>query len=101
MTYEEIKELVQRLPITEQVRLVEFLNQAVRERLGQPDASVESADTRSQDDAWQEERARLLSGIPSDSPIHRTFGMLRTAAKAPTDDKIEEEYRNYLMRKYA
>lgn len=98
MTYEEIKAEVERWPVAERLRLVEEISYSVRETL-KPDAADGA------NEAWraefEAERARLLKDIPPESSAHRLLGILRTSEHVPTDEKIREDYTNYLIRKYS
>jgi len=102
MTYEEIKAEARRLPVADQLRLIEEIADSVRGRLFQTSLSGDGAiETAPPHRTWEEERARLLEGVPPDSPIRRTFGMLRTTANVPNDEEVEADYANYLIQKYA
>ncbi|MGI8857875.1 MAG: hypothetical protein ACR2JW_19230 [Thermomicrobiales bacterium] len=98
MTYEEIKAEVERLPVAEQLRLLEEVSRSVRETL-EPDAVRDGHETWRKE--FEAERARLLKDIPPESSTHRLLGILRASEHAPTDEEIREDYTDYLTRKYS
>lgn len=102
MTYQEIREEVQRWSVTDQLRLLEEISHTVRQTLD-PATLVTGIDD--DDVTWREEfeaeRAELLKNVPPDSSLHRILGIARTQKKIPmTKEEDREAILEYLTEKY-
>src|SRR5947209_4128740 len=99
MTYEEVIAEARRLPVDDQLRLLEDLLHAVRERIGIPEESED--DEAKWRKAFEAERAALLRGVPADSSLHSLLGVGRTRRDVPmTKEEVRDTITDYLMEKY-
>lgn len=78
MVYREIVSEAKRLPLNEQVQLVEELLHAMRQTAAQP---------------VHRKRKRIV-------PFMQLRGALKSGNPLPTDDELEDSYVNHLVEKY-
>jgi hypothetical protein len=76
MTYREIAVEIERLPLDEQLALLEVLTRSLRKMLTQSDAK---------------EPGKSLALVR---------GMLKPDGPMPTDEELEQDYTDYLIKKY-
>ena len=88
MTQEEIIKTIRQLPLNERVELLEEISRSVSEELG-------SAGTTKKEPDRSTEREQKLAAF------HRLQGMLRTSEPPPTDQELNDDYVNYLEKKYS
>ena len=76
MTYHDMAVEIERLPLNEQLALLEVLTRSLRKTLTQSDAKK------------------------SGNSLKLVRGMLKPDGPMPTDEELKEDYTNYLIRKY-
>jgi hypothetical protein len=76
MTYHDVAVEIERLPLNEQLALLEVLTRSLRKTLTQSDAKK------------------------SGKSLKLVRGMLKPDGPMPTDEELKEDYTNYLIRKY-
>lgn len=107
MVDHEIVERVTRLPASQRLQLIELLSRSLRNELQAPARSAEQpTDTSVAEMSAKQAAIERLAGslklaVPEDSSLWRVLGIGATDAPAPTDEELEEDYVNYLTRKYS
>ena len=76
MTYHDMAVEIERLPLNEQLALLEVLTRSLRKTLTQSDAKK------------------------SGKSLKLVCGMRKPDGPMPTDEELKEDYTNYLIRKY-
>lgn len=95
MTQQQFIEEIKRLSIEERIALIEAISRSLREDFETTSGDATHLEKETPEASAQSETERRLAAV------HRLRGIIKFDGDPPSDEKLKDDYTNYLIEKYS